>query len=268
MTPGQVTIIGAAALVFSLVLVVLAWHRTSKMPAYESREEALIKRVSDLETALRQAEERREIREAELQRDISALQRMLLAKEHEVASLNERIRQLEDGKTSKRQRQRLLIAYTEQNMLEEDLAVLRGVSAFRRDVLRDASKSDLKRLIDERRGSGQPIQNVHISMHAGPAGVAFKDGMADGLWLSQTLSGVDVLVIAGCKSTRQAYLVGVVPNVVSMRDDVDSDAARLFARAFWEGIGDGKDPETAFEEALDRSPDRLVEMVEFHKYHK
>lgn len=270
MTPESVIYIGAIALLFSLVLVVLAWHRTGRMPAYESREEALAKRVSDLEEALIEAERRRIEREAELERDIQALTRMLLAKEHQVSKLTERIRQLEQSvpAPSRRQKQALLIAYTAQKMLEEDLAALRGVTAFQRDVLKNATMAKLKMLIDERRGMGDPVRNVHLAMHAGPNGVAFEDGVADGLWLSQALAGVDVLVIAGCQSTRQAYLIGVVPNVVSMRDDADSASARIFSRAFWEAIGDGKDPEDAFYEARNRSPVQMDEMVAFHKYHK
>lgn len=268
MTPENVMFIGVLALTFSLIMVVLAWHRTARMPEYESREEALAKRVSDLEQALVEAEKRRIEREAELQRDILALQRMLLAKEHEVTTLKEGFRMLERRTPVQRHKPSLLIAYTEQKMLEEDLATLRGVASFQRDVLKNATKARLQALIDERRGMGDPVKNVHLAMHAGPEGVAFADGLADGLWLSQALAGVEVLVIAGCQSTRQAYLIGVVPNVVSMRDDADSTGARIFSRAFWESIGDGRDPEEAFYEARSRSPVHIDEMVAFHKYHK
>lgn len=268
MATDNVILAGVAALVLSVVILVVAWRKAAQLPDYESREQALARRVETLEADLREAETRRIKREAELQSAINALQQMLLDKQNEVFVLNERIRQLESkSPASRRPRQSMVIAYTEQKMLEEDLAALRGVTAFRRDVIRDAHKADLRTLIDERRGQGQPVRYVHLAMHATEQGVAFADGVADGLWMSETLVGVEVLVIAGCKSTRTANLTGSVPIVVSMRDEVDSGAARIFSRAFWGDIADGVDPEDAFFAALDRSPVGLAEMVELKKYY-
>jgi len=268
MATDTVILVGVASLVLSLVILVVAWSKSALSPDYESREQALARRVGDLEEDLRQAEIRRVKREAELQAAINALQALLLDKQNEVFALNERIRQLESRSSSaRRPRQSMVVAFTEQKMLEEDLAALRGVTAFRRDVIRDASKRDLRSLIDERRGQGQPVRYVHLAMHADEQGVAFADGLADGLWLSEALVGVEVLVIAGCKSTRAANLVGSVPIVVSMRADVDSGAARIFSRAFWGEIADGADPEDAFYAAVDRSPAGLGEMVELKKYY-
>lgn len=245
------------ALLVGLTAMVLAMRRQRKLPAFENREMMLEKRVSDLEDELQRTKA-----------TVATLQQLLYEKQTQIERLQAQIRQLEGTqKTARRSRQSMVIAYTDQKMLEEDLAALRGVTAFRRDVIRHASRQDLRTLIDERRGQGQPVRYVHLAMHASEQGVAFADGLADGLWMSETLMGVEVLVIAGCTSMRTASLTGSVPIVVSMRDEVDSAAARIFSRAFWGDIADGIDPEDAFYAAIDRSPTGLAEMVELKKYY-
>jgi len=269
MATDVVIAIGVEAFLLSLVILFVAWKRSARLPDYESRERTLERQLRMLEVALQEAEARRVRREAELQSAINALQQMLLDKQNEIFTLNERIRHLESKSSlARRPRQAIVIAFTEQKMLEEDLAALRGVTAFRRDVIRDARKADLRMLIDERRGQGQPVRYVHLALHADEQGVAFADGIADGLWMSETLAGVEVLVIAGCKSTRTANLIGSVPVVVSMRDSVDSSAARIFSRAFWGDVASGADPEEAFYGAVDRSPTGLAEMVELKKHYQ
>lgn len=115
--------------------------------------------------------------------------------------------------------------------------------------------------------SGMSDDEIAAALNAVSATTRRAVSLADGLWMSETLVGVEVLVIAGCTSMRTANLTGSVPIVVSMRDEVNSAAARIFSRAFWADIADGIDPEEAFYAAVDRSPTGLAEMVELKKYY-
>jgi hypothetical protein len=86
-----------------------------------------------------------------------------------------------------------------------DLAALRAVRSatglqFRR--LLDATRVKFERHLRRERGLGRPVELLHLALHAGPAGVEFGDGVADGNWLSERLFGVRVMLIAGCASSR------------------------------------------------------------------
>jgi uncharacterized coiled-coil protein SlyX len=240
--------VGALAVVLSLATMVVAMKRSAQMPRYESREEALAKRVAALEST------------------VATLQSLLYEKQEEIKGLRDRIRQLEAiAPDVQRQRRPVLaVALGADRMLEEDLAMLRGVNHFHLSVLRNAKRSDLERLLERQRSNGTPIQYLHLAMHAGPEGVQFSDGLADGVWLSRVLKDVRVLLIAGCRSDNVGDLLSVVPNVVSMRDEIENADARIFTRWFWTGIGQGLSAEDALYAALERSSAAVGEMVELH----
>lgn len=213
-------------------------------------------------------EQELEQRVATLERDIASLQRMLTEKQNEIDTLKERIRQLERDNQPPQQRLRreiLVVGYGADKMLEEDVAALRGVREFQLSVLRDVSKASLATLLERHRARGEPVRFLHLAVHAGPAGLIFSDGLADGLWLSRQLSGVAVLLVAGCESDRVADLLAVVPAVVSMRDEINNRDASIFSRAFWTAIGQGKPPNVAVEYAIERSPTVVGEMVDIHQ---
>ncbi len=257
MTMTNVDPLTIAALVFGVGAMVLAIKRERGRPVQApvvNREQELLNRVSILE------------------RDITALQRMLTEKQNEIDRLTDRIRQLERdvtpapaaAKPARARKELLAVGLGEDAMLETDLAALRGIAAFQLAVMRNVKRADLEALLERHRANGSPVRLLHLAMHANHAGLAFSDGMADGLWLSRHLAGVEVLVLAGCESDRVADLLNVVPAVVSMRDEIDNRDASIFARAFWAAMGAGQDAQGAFDEALERSPSTVAEMVELH----
>jgi len=208
-----------------------------------------------------------------LERDIAGLQRMLVEKQNEIDQLRERIRQLERGtiadspNTPTERRRVLLVGIGDDAMLQEDLAQLRRVQSqtnIRISRLLPVSKASLERTIERHRAAGNPVRLLHLSVHSGPQGLLFSDGIADGMWLSQHLAGVEIAVLAGCSNDAVADMLRVVPAVVSMREDVNNHDASLFSGAFWLAVGQGMDANEAFERALQRAPALVGEFVELH----
>jgi hypothetical protein len=161
----------------------------------------------------------------------------------------------------------LLVGVGDDAMLQEDLAQLRRVQTqtdIRISRLLPVSKASLMRTLDRHRAAGSPVRLLHLAVHSGPEGVMFSDGVASGLWLSEHLADVEIAVLAGCSGDQVADLLGVVPAVVSMREDVDNKAASIFAGAFWLAVGLGMDVNEAFERALQRAPAAVAEFVELH----
>lgn len=164
-------------------------------------------------------------------------------------------------------RRSVLVAVGPDRMLDVDLAAFRAVATrtnLRFQRLRDVTKNRFERFLERHRSSGRPIRYVHLATHAGPDGVEFADGRVDGVWLSERLGGVEVLLLDGCEASNVGDLLGVVPYVVTMNEPIDNHDAMLFAEAFWCEIGNGKPAEVAFYLALDRSPPVISEFAELH----
>ena len=250
-------VIAALALLFGIVALVLAIKKQRVLPPPVAAvpTEEWQKRVQMLE------------------RDIAGLQRMLVEKQNEIDQLRERIRQLERGtiadspNTPTERRRVLLVGIGDDAMLQEDLAQLRRVQSqtnVRISRLMPVSRASLERTIERHRAAGTPVKLLHLAVHSGPQGLLFEDGIADGLWLSQHLAGIDIAMLAGCSNDTVADLLRVVPAVVSMREDVDNRDAAIFAGAFWLAVGQGMDANEAFERALQRAPALVGEFVELH----
>lgn len=247
--PDTVYAAGIAALLISMVALVIAIWRSSKMPAIENREAALVKRVEELEVA------------------VGLLQEMLLEKQKRIKELERAVEQLQhQAPAQAKDPGGLVVVVGPDRMLEQDVARLRGIRSFHLSVLRDATMTDLSDLLNERRARGVPVRYLHLAVHAGHTGVQFADGIATGAWLSQNLKGVEVLVLAGCQGNRVANLLSVVPAVVSMRDELDNVQAGQFALAFWSSIADGRPVRDAYYYALEHSTDAVSEMAEFHNF--
>lgn len=247
--------IAALAVIVGVAALVMAVRRDRNAPPrLANREDELLEQIGLLK------------------RDIASLQRMLVEKQNQIDKLNERIRQLEritpePAPANHERRRVLLVGVGDQAMLQEDLAQLRKVQAqtnIQINRLLPVSKASLERIIERRRASGNPVELLHLAVHAGPDGLQFSDGIASGLWLSERLAGVKIAVLAGCTSDSVADLIGVVPAVVSMREEVENRDASLFAGAFWMAVGGGMNAEEAFEWALQRAPATVGEFVELH----
>lgn len=252
----------AAAVVLGIVAMIFAVRR--------QRREDEQRKLSGARYQTR--EQQLEARVALLERDIAGLQRMLTEKQTEIDRLKERIRQLEHGAAAQTenpppQRQRrnvLVVGVGNDPALEVDLAALRGVAGLQLATLRNVSKASLEALLERHRANGNPVRYLHLAVHASHDGLLLADGLADGLWLSRHLAGVEILVLAGCESDRVGDLLSVVPAVISMRDEIENRDASIFSRAFWAAIAQGMDAQAALEAALERSPSTVAEMVELH----
>lgn len=150
--------------------------------------------------------------------------------------------------------------------LQIDLAMLRNVAnktGMRLTRLLPVTKTALVTYLSRHRTQGRPVRYVHFAVHSSPEGLLFNKEVADGVWLSETLQDVEIVLIAGCQSDAVGDLIGVVPAVVSMREDVGHREAAAFALVFWTAIGQGTGPEDAFDLALDRVP-AVAEYAELH----
>lgn len=108
---------------------------------------------------------------------------------------------------------------------------------------------------------GHPIEYLHIAAHASAAGLELADGLVDGNWLSERLEGVRVLLLASCESDGIGDWLGVVPCVITLSEDIPNEDAAALAQHFWHGIGLGKEPGEALDEALAYCPPAVEEYV-------
>jgi len=98
----------------------------------------------------------------------------------------------------------------------------------------------------------------------GPDGAEFADGIATGLWLSEQMKDVQVAVLDGCESEWIGDLLGVVPFVITLMEEIEHHDAMLLAEIFWLEIARGAEPETAFYTTLDRCPPAVAEFAQLH----
>ena len=254
------------ALLVALMAVFVAFWRAKRSPALlVSREQALEKRVDELENT------------------VATLQNLLYEKTQqngkllaEIATLNDRVRELEraaqtDAPAVPAARpahpQTLLAVIGEDPKLKIDLAALREVereSALRVSRVFPVTKARLKATLDRYRVNGRPVEYLHMAVHAGPEGLVFQRETVDAEWLSENLKNVRVLVINGCESDALGDWIGVVPTVVTMREAIAHEDAAQFAKLFWSAVARGVSPEDAYYEARERSPQAVGEFVELN----
>lgn len=253
-----------------IVLVGVAWSEHKRRlngPDLGSREAVLEDRVKKLQATVAVLLEDK----TASQQQIDALRRELDEANVKIARLEaklgiyEQARQVDQARVSGE----ILVGVGVDPMLQADLAALRKVEnrsggAIKITRLSPATLANLKRTLDRHRKSGKPIRWVHLAVHAGEEGVALADDLVSGQWLSENMSGVEILVINGCESDVVADWVGLVPFVVSMREAVPNGDAANFCEAFWQGIGEGLNAEAAFDRSLVRVP-AVAEYAELHQ---
>lgn len=248
-------------------------YRQRRMPVPETLE-SLKKRISDLEAMVA----RQEAMVARQDATIKTLQDLLYEKQAEINQLMARIWQLEHPEHAPpaavelaaqegEKRPPILACVGNDKQFEVDLAALRAVrtkTGLRFSRLYPVTLDNLERKLNRDRVNGTPVRYIHFAVHSGPEGLLFQNDVATGQWLSQRLSGVEVAVIAGCKSDVVGDLLGVVRAVVTMREEIRNSDAAVFTEVFWTGIGNGLTVDRAFEDALDRCPPEVAEFVELH----
>lgn len=245
---------------------------------FGSTEQELTQLRNDLVKAQTEAHQTKDLL-AQANQEIADLKGQLIAAQREATVMSRdltkaegRIKELETLVQDRQGKVKpvgdILVGIGVDERLQVDLAALRAVQArtlLRVTRLMPVSKVNLERTLNRHRTEGRPIRYVHLAVHAGAEGLLLKDGLADGVWLSGVLAGVEVLMIAGCSSDAVGDLLGVVPARVSMREEVSHEDARLFCELFWMAIGDGLEPLMAFERAVDRCPPTVAEFVELHQ---
>lgn len=161
----------------------------------------------------------------------------------------------------------LAVCLGEDPQLLVDLAVLRAVrvaSGLKFARILNATRGKFVRYLNRERGFGRPVELLHMGLHASAEGIEFADGLVDGNWLSERLLGVRVLLLACCQGDSLGDWLGVVPYVVSLREDVPHEDVVLLAQHFWQGIGLGQEPGAALDGALAFCPPALSEYVVRH----
>ena len=159
----------------------------------------------------------------------------------------------------------LIVAVGADPALQVDLPALREVAAktgMRFTRLMPVTCENLKRILDWHRRRGTPARMLHIATHADERGVQFGDGVATGVWLSEQLAGVWVLVLAGCRSSAVGDMLGVVPAVVTLLEDLTHADAWQLAAVWWQAIGEGMKPQDAWDRCHERLPASVMEMAE------
>jgi len=252
-----------AALGVAIVAMAVALWRAKKMPTYESHEQALDRRIAELEGT------------------VASLQRLLFEKEQqnkmlldELSKLTTRVWELERSvpvppapaahADPAAHPTTLLGVLGDDPALRIDLQVLREVEQYGWRVTRlfPATKEKLKALLDRYRVNGRPLENLHIAVRSSEAGLAFGDELVTSGWLSANLKNVKVLLINGCNSDQLGDWLGIVPVVLTMREEISHDDAALFARLFWVALASGQTPDDAYYHAILLSPQGVAEFVE------
>lgn len=161
----------------------------------------------------------------------------------------------------------LLVCVGPDQSLAYDVAHLRAVRAqagLHFERLTHCTRDDLEQALRRARGHDRPVRWLHLACHAGPDGVAFADGLADGEWLSARLQGVEVLLLAACRGDRIGDWLAVVPWVVSLHEAISHGDAGLLAHHFWLRLAEGLAPGAALDAALQRCPPLVSEHVVRH----
>lgn len=244
------------AIAIALTAMGIAMYRQNQMPTIETREQALSKRVQELEGTV-----------STLQTLLNEKQRQIEKLETDNVEMRQRLAALEasSARPEPAPAQTLLAVIGDDPMLQVDLTALRTVqqrTGLRFTRLVPATRANLERFLERHRKQGQPLAYIHFSVHSGAEGLQFADGIADGVWLSQHLAGVQVATIAGCNGDHVADLLGVVPAVVAMREEIENNDARIFTEVFWTAIGQGRTAEQAYEMSLKRIPPTVSEFIE------
>jgi hypothetical protein len=162
---------------------------------------------------------------------------------------------------------KLLVGVGDDPALLLDVTILRTVKSktgLDYNRIQPVTKDGLERMLARRRLAGDPVRYVHLGVHAGPQGLQFADGLATGAWLSEHFAGVLVLLIAGCQADGVGDLLGVVPAVITLREDLRHEDAADLTLAFWTAIGEGLTATAAFLRMRERCP-AVADFAELHR---
>lgn len=252
-----------ALVVLASIVVILA--RFGKLPSAttQGRSDELSNTVNTLLKKLN-----------EQQREIDALKTQLASANARIAEL-EHLADVKPKPAPVAAEERVLLAVVgNEPGLKLDLAALREVESESGIVVTRCFPARFARFeatLNRYRAAGTPIKYVHFSVHAtagegaGTEGALFMDDVVSGERLSGVLNGVEVAFVAGCNAETLGDLMGVVPTVVTFKEDVGHEHAHLATKVFWLAIGRGLPGRAAYREARSRLPAEVAEYLELHQ---
>lgn len=263
-------LIGVAIAVFAMLL---AWRVNNNAPRPNSEKiEELNQKVLKLSKEVDRLENLVEAQMAEIERlknANTALGDALANAVHEAQHTRDMVNRqdISDTGIAGEPTATVMIAIANDAKLDLDLTALRSAAEranFRITRIYPVTYDKLTRAINRARSARTPIKYLHIAAHMNEQYVQM-DKPVTILEMSNILGGVEVLVLNGCKSDNIADHLGVVPIIISMREEVTHEDAVIFARVFWEELfinrGNG---ESAYYASLRRIPAPLAEFVELH----
>lgn len=128
----------------------------------------------------------------------------------------------------------------------------RAQISFHRIVM--ATRDKIAAYMRGQRQNGTVPTWVHVTAHAEDAGIDLADGIAPPEWWAEMLDGVEVVMLAACKTSTVADALAGLTTVVFTYDDIRDQDAADFTYAFWRRMRLYRDPQRAFNEAREEVP--------------
>lgn len=148
----------------------------------------------------------------------------------------------------------LIVCGMDNAMCDNDRAALRraGVS-FQR--LYQASEAVITDELRRRRQDGTLYPWIHVTAHADDTGIHLGPRPLSGKWWREQLSGVSVVFLAACRTSKVAdEIAGIVTVIYVNNEDIDSRDASDFTYAFWRRMIEHGDPKRAYRQAIMEVP--------------
>jgi len=249
-------LLSGVSLLFMLWLALRAETRREKNNL-ETREQRMLREIGELENTVatlltKLNESQRQIDDLRSQLKVAAARITELELVYDIAPGQAPVRMSPKRKLL---RPLLVVCGIGEQFIGADLAALDAIG-IRYTRLHEAGKQDVENEISRAREDGRLYRWLLISAHAGPDGVALKDGIAPADFWMRHLSGIEVVGIAACKGTNIAdHLRDRAGFVWYFREDVPNEPANRFVQKFFQRLNAGEQPETAFIACLDAVPE-------------
>ena len=146
----------------------------------------------------------------------------------------------------------------------EDLVALRqaGVDAL---LSYPPTLDVFEKRINNLRATDRMPQAIHFGLHADTGGIRFEDRVATIEWLSENISDVGLILVAGCNGSEIGFSISSSTlRVITVQNNIGAEHAALLTRVFWEQIANGKNVLSAFTETKRRLPPSVRELIEMH----
>lgn len=190
--------------------------------------------------------------------------------QNQVILLNNKVAQLESSSPVDKKKNPSSNDYYLLAVVGNDAATREDLNALRQagvDVVLSypPTLESFERRLNNLRATDRLPRGIHFGLHAGSNGIEFEDKVATIEWLTENLSGIEVILIAGCSGSEIGFQLATRrQRVITVQHEIDSDHAALLTRVFWEQIASGKNIGMAFSEAKRRLPLGVTELMELH----